>query len=254
MSVSDALGSPAGAGGRGFATTRWTAVVNAGRQGTRESAAALDFLCAAYWYPLYAYARRRGHGPEDAEDLTQGFFARLLEKGYVRSAERSRGRFRTFLLTAFLRYMAKERDRERTLKRGGGRTPLPFAFDDAESCYAREPSHDRTPEKIYERRWALTVLDRALARLRDRLAAEGKEGHFDRLKVFLGGSGEGSYAEVGADLGMSAGAVKTAVHRLRRSFRDALRDEIAQTVEDPKDVEEELTHLQEALGTSGEDP
>jgi RNA polymerase sigma factor (sigma-70 family) len=237
-----------------FATTRWTVVLAAGRRGTRESEVALAFLCEAYWYPLYAYARRRGHAPEEAEDLTQGFFAILLEKGYVEAADRERGRFRTFLLTAFARFMAKERDRERALKRGGGRTPLPFGLGEAEGRYAREPWHDLTPEKIYERRWALTVIDRALADLRKRCAAEGNEALLERLKGFLTGTAQGGYAEAGSDLGLSEGAVKTAVHRLRGRFREALRAEIARTVDDPADVEEELGHLRRALESGGGEP
>jgi RNA polymerase sigma factor (sigma-70 family) len=237
-----------GGGCADFAPTRWTLVLAAGRKGTPESAAALETLCATYWYPLYAYARRHGATPEDAQDSTQGFFARLLEKEYVNAADRERGRFRAFLLTAFKRFLGKEREEKRAKKRGGGRTPLPLDVETAEGRYSREPSHDETPERIFERNWALTVIARALAALRERYAAEGKERVFDGLKDFLTGrSDEAGYAEAGKPLGLNEGAVKTAVHRLRRRFRELLREEVAQTVCAPVDVEDELNLLRAAL-------
>lgn len=241
--------TPTGAGGPAyFVTTRWTVVLAAGHRGTAESEAALATLCETYWYPLYAYARRRGSSPEDAQDLTQGFFARLLEKEYVKAADRERGRFRSFLLIAFKRFMAKDWQEKRALKRGGSRVALPLELGDAESKYSLEPSHDVTPEKIYERRWALTVLDRALASLRERYAKEGKEGVFESLKGFLAGASEGaSYTEAGRVLDLGEGAVKVAVHRLRARFRELLRREVAHTVSTPDEVEDELRHLREAL-------
>ncbi len=231
-----------------FATTRWTVVIAAGRWGSPEAGAALATLCEAYWYPLYAYARRRGHAPEDAEDLTQGFFAELLEKNYVRSADRGRGKFRTFLLTAFARFLSRDYEKKRAQKRGGGRTPLPFEISNAEGRYRREPFHDMTAEKMYERRWALTVVEQALARLGERYVRAGKERLFERLKGYIDGSGSDDvYREAGAALDLSEGGVKVAVHRLKERFRQALRDEIAQTVSAPEHVEEELRHLREAL-------
>ncbi len=233
-----------------FATTRWTVVLAAGRRGTPESEAALATLCETYWYPLYAYARRRGYSPEDSQDLTQGFFARLLEKEYVKAADRERGLFRSFLLVAFKRFIAKEWAEKRALKRGGGRVALALELQSAEGKYSLEPFHEETPERIYERRWALTVIDRALTSLRARYAKEGKERVFEGLKGFLvGRTDTESYAEAGRALELGEGAVKVAVHRLRARFRELLRDEVAQTVSAPEQIEDELRHLREALET-----
>ena len=214
-----------------------------------EGRAALESLCTAYWFPLYAFERRRGAGPEEAQDLVQGFFAELLEKDYLRQADRERGRFRTFLITAFRHFASKEREKARAEKRGGGRTPLPLDFADGESRYLREPADDRTPERIFERRWALTLLDEALGRLRGEHRAAGREDLFEALQGTLGGgtAEASSYAEVGARLGMSEGAVKVAVHRLRRRYREILRASIAETVADPSEVDDEIRHLLAAL-------
>jgi len=209
-----------------------------------DAQAALATLCATYWYPLYAYVRRLGYKAEDAQDLTQGFFAVLLEKQYVKAADRERGRFRSFLLTAFKRFMSKEYDRAHAQKRGGKKGPVSLNLDSGESRYALEPSHDVTPEAIYQRRWALTVLDRVIVRLRQAYADAGKEKVFDGVKAFLTGeTGAPPYERVARELGMSEGAVKVAVHRLRRRYRDLLRSEIAQTVADPEAVEDELKYL-----------
>ncbi len=236
------------AGADRFATTHWSLVLAAAQRDSPESARALAALCEAYWYPLYAFARRRGHGPEDAQDLTQGFFAALLEKEYLRVADNSRGKFRTFLLTAFQHYISKEYDRACAQKRGGHYRHLPLDFEAGESRYTREPAHLATPETIYQRRWAILLLDRVLTNLREEYVRTGKDVLFDRLRVFLAGEQNAMpYAQVAAELEMTEGAVKVAVHRLRRRYRELLRAEIAQTVERPEDVDEELRQLFEAV-------
>jgi RNA polymerase sigma-70 factor (ECF subfamily) len=236
----------------GFATTHWSLVLAAGKGASADAQDALAALCQTYWYPLYAYVRRQGHQPDDAQDLTQEFFARLLEKHYLQSADPERGRFRSFLLTAFKRFLSKERDRERTKKRGGGMKSLDLDFEAGERRYRLEPAHEATAEKVYEQRWALTLLDRVLIRLRDGFGQAGKEKEFNCLKVYLTGEADTpSYQEAAAGLGMTEGAVKVAVHRLRRRYRDLVREEIAQTVAAPEDVDEELRHLLAALCSLG---
>ena len=227
-----------------FATTRWSLVLAAGRDASPDSEQALAALCETYWYPLYAFARRSGYATADAQDATQDFFAALLEKDYLRLAVSERGRFRSFLVAAFKHFLSKERARARAQKRGGGRRLVALDFQDGETRYHREPGHALTPERIFERRWALTLLDRVLGLLQEELAGAGKRHLFDHLKAFVGGDkGSRSYVQVGADLGMSEGAVKVAVHRLRQRYRELLRAEIAQTLADPADVDEELRHL-----------
>ena len=227
-----------------FRTTRWSMVLGAGR----ASGTALTDLCAAYWYPLYAFARRKGHRPEAAEDLAQGFFAEILDKNWVVAADREKGRFRAFLLTAFKRHIGHEREKAAALKRGGGRARLSLDFDDGERRYSLEPTHDLTPERIFDRRWALTLLGRVLDRLEVDLAAEGKAELFAAMRPHLTGEpAEETYREIAARLGMAEGALKTAAHRLRARYRDRLRKEISDTVSDPADVEEEIRALMEAL-------
>ncbi len=231
-----------------FATTHWSVVLAAGDVASPGSRRALAALCEAYWFPLYAFARRLGRQPDDASDLTQAFFARLLEKGYLRAADPSRGRFRSFLLAAFKHFLAREHDRATALKRGGGKHPISLDLASAEGRYRLEPASGLTPERAYERRWALTLLDRVIGRLRDESAASGKGGLFDRLKVFLTGESDSpTHRQVAAELGMTEGAVKVAVHRLRRRFRELVLDEIGRTVDGPAEVEDELRHLFEAL-------
>jgi RNA polymerase sigma-70 factor (ECF subfamily) len=228
-------------GARQFVTTHWSVVVRAGG----KSAAALEKLCQTYWYPLYAYVRRQGHSPEDAQDLTQEFFAKLIAKHYLGDVDRSKGKFRSFLLASLKHFLANEWDKAHAQKRGGGQTIVSL---DAETRYKLEPADNISADKIFERRWALTLLDEVLKRVREEYAADGKTKLFDQLKVTL--TGERStipYAELGAQLGMSGGAVKVAVHRLRQRYRDALRDEIAETVAGPEEVEEELRQLFAAL-------
>lgn len=229
---------------RQFPTTRWSLIVESRRTPNPESPAALETLCGAYWFPLYFFARRQGETAENAQDLTQGFFACLLEKRYLDDFDRERGKFRTFLLTAFRHYSSNERERNRAEKRGGGQSGVSLHLQDAERCYQLEPSHDETPERIYERRWAMTLLERALARLR---AEAGPSAQFDSLRGFLTGESGISYKELAATLDTTEGALKTAVHRLRHRFAGLLRDEIADTVARPEDTEGELRYLLSAL-------
>jgi DNA-directed RNA polymerase specialized sigma24 family protein len=236
------------AGDPQFHTTHWSLVVAAAGKEGEESRLALADLCQAYWYPLYAFLRRRGNSAEDACDLTQGFFAALLEKGYLADADPDRGRFRSFLLTAVARFAAKEHEREVALKRGGGRLALSIDFVSGEERYQREPVDNWTAERIFERRWALTLLDRTLARLRQQHTAEGKLAQFDLLKVFLTGeAGASPLRQIAQQLGTTEGAAKVAVHRLRQKYRELLRSEIAQTVAGEADVDAELGLLLAAL-------
>jgi RNA polymerase sigma factor (sigma-70 family) len=234
--------------GARFETTQWSIVLAAGRGGGGGSRDALAALCESYSYPVYAYVRRCGHGADEAEDLTQAFFAALIEKRFLSAADPERGRFRSFLLAAVAHFLANERDREAALKRGGGRVVVSLDAGDAEWRYGREPSHEETPERVFERRWALTLLDRTLARLRAESERAGHGARFERLKGFLTGEGGGGYAEAAAGLGLSEGAAKVAVHRLRRRYRELLRDEIARTLADPAAVDDELRELFAALG------
>ncbi len=240
--------SPPAAPRARFATTRWTMVLAAGRRSSPAAARALEDLCRAYWYPLYAYVRRRGHAKADAEDLTQAFFARLLEKDFLRSAAREKGRFRTFMLVAFQRFCANEWDRARAQKRGGGQVVLSLNIDTAERRYHAEPADELSADRIFERRWALTLIEQAMARLRREYEAAGKGRDFDQLKAFLTADGDAiPYAELAGKLGQSEGTLRVAVHRLRKRFREVFRLEIAQTVSRPEDIDGELRHLLAAL-------
>jgi RNA polymerase sigma factor (sigma-70 family) len=227
-----------------FPTTQWSLIVSSRQRPTANSQEALASLCTTYWYPLYAHVRRQGESVEDAQDLTQGFLARLLEKHYLEDFDRERGRFRTFLVSAFRHYVTNERDRERAQKRGRNRSPLALDLRDAEQRYRLEPSHNLTPEKLYERRWALTLLERAMERLR---AESASQSQFDRLRVFLTGEPEVTYRRLADQTGTSEGALKVAVHRLRRRYGDLLREEIAQTVASAEEIKEELGYLLSAV-------
>lgn len=249
MAPSDAEPPAAPPPAGGFATTRWSLVRAAGDHAAPESRAALEALCGIYWYPLYAFIRRQGHDADRAQDLTQEFFARLLERDDLAAVDRSKGRFRSFLLTACKHFLCNVYDRAHARKRGGGRGPLPIDAVVAEGRYGREPSHDETPERLFERRWALALLDQVLARLRQEYAAAGKDRLFDRLKGHLTGEADGlPHARAAAELGLSEGAVKVAVHRLRKRYRELLQDEIVQTLDDPAEVEDEIRALFAALG------
>jgi RNA polymerase sigma-70 factor (ECF subfamily) len=231
-----------------FATTHWS-VVRAASRSSPKSREALAALCEAYWYPLYAFVRRQGYSAPDAQDLTQEFFARLLEKNDLGVADRAKGRFRSFLLAAVKHFLSNQRDRARAKKRGGGRQVLSLDWDAGESRLGREPAHEITPERLFERRWALTILENVLARLRAEFEADGKYVLFARLKgVLTGETAGGRYAEIATELGMTAGAVKVAVHRLRRRYREILRDEIAHTVSDPAEIDAEIRELFAVLG------
>jgi RNA polymerase sigma factor (sigma-70 family) len=231
-----------------FATTRWSLVLAAGQQSNARSAEALAHLCDSYWHPVYAFIRRQGYSADDGADLTQAFFTRVLEKGYFRDADPTRGRFRAFLCTAIRHFLSNERDRDRTLKRGGTRPPLSLDVETAEGKYQLDPRDDLTPERLFDRQWALTLLARVLTRVGDDHAAAGKAALFTHLKGFLTGDSAGTpYAEIGQGLGMSEGAVKVAAHRLRRQFRDALVDAIAETVSDPAEIDGEIRYLLNAV-------
>ena len=216
------------------------------RAGTDSAsgAQALDQLCRTYWYPLYAFVRRKGHGPHDAQDLTQAFFTRLLEKNYVAQADRERGRFRTYLLAALTHFLMDEWDKTRRLKRGGGREIISFDAGSAEERYRLEPIDQLDAAKLYERRWVTTLFDKVLARLEQEFRESGKGVLFEGLKGSLLAEERGlSYAQIGTPLGLKEDAVKQAVHRMRRRYRELFREEIAQTVASPGEVEDELKHL-----------
>lgn len=232
-----------------FATTHWSMVVSAGRESSPDSRKALAALCETYWYPLYVYVRRRVSDVHRAQDLTQEFFSTLLEKEYLKTADREKGRFRSFLLTAFKRFLSKQREKENAQKRGGGTKLLSIDFEQGEERYKLEPSHDWTPERIYERRWALSLLELVLQRLEEEYAGRGRDALFGKLKAFLTGqSGAPLYGELSEELSMSESAIKVAVHRLRRRYRELLKEEIANTVSDPGEVDGELELLLECLG------
>lgn len=231
-----------------FATTRWSLVLSAGRKSSPSAQAALAELCRRYWYPLYVFARRSVANVEDARDLTQEFFVRLLEKKTLAHADPQRGRFRSFLLTSLKHFLSNEWDKAKRHKRGGGRSTisLDFAARDAELAF--EPAHNCTPERLFERHWALTLLDQVLGALRAEYAAADKEELFECLKGSLAAQASAAtYASTAARLGMTAGAVKAAAHRLRKRYRELLRAEVAQTVAEPADVEDELRDLFAAL-------
>ena len=231
-----------------FVTTHWSLVVSAGGNETTHARNALEQLCRAYWFPIYAFVRRQGHNPHDAQDLTQEFFARLLEKNQLAGADPVKGRFRSFLLAALKHFLANEWHKARAQKRGGGQVPIPIDASTAESKCGIDPADHLTAEKIYERRWALTLLDQVLHRLRDEYTRDGKENLFDQLKPTLTEASRSvRYAEIAAQLGTSEGAVKVAVHRLRQRYREVLRAEIADTVAGPDEVEDELRNLFAAL-------
>ncbi len=231
------------AGGR-FASTHWSVVLAAGQLESPESNEALATLCRVYWYPLYAYARRRFDRSDEAQDLTQGFFAELLEKAYLQAVDPKRGKFRSFLLTAFKHYLAKERDRAAAQKRGGGRRPIPLDFQIGESRYLLEPADQQTPELVFERRWALTLLNQALTQLRQEFTNAGKQRLFEGLKESLMGDGScRPYSQLAANLDMTELAVKVAIHRLRRRYQEVIRAAIAQTVASPDDIDDELRDL-----------
>lgn len=232
-----------------FATTRWSLVVGAAARDGAESRSALESLCQAYWYPIYAYVRRRVSDIHESQDLTQSFFERLLEKGTIAAADPDRGRFRAFLLTACQRFLINEWEKARAAKRGGGRSLVSLDFDAGESRYSIEAVDALTPERLYEQQWAVTLLGRVLDELRREYVAKGKEAQFESLKSFLSGSGRNrEYSTAAAELGMIEAAIRVAAHRLRGRYRELLRAEIAQTLENPDDVDDEIRSLFSLLG------
>jgi len=238
---------PAPAAGS-FTPTHWSVVVAAGRNDTARARDALARLCQTYWHPLYAYVRRVGNSPHDAQDLTQEFFARLLGKNYLADVDRAKGRFRSFLLASLKHFLANEWDKSQAQKRGGGQILIPIDAAAFETTCGFQPADSLTAEKIFDRRWALTLLDQVLRRLRAEHVRDGREKLFEQLKPTLTeASRTVAYAEIAARLDTTEGAVKVAVHRLRQRYRELLRAEIAETVATPGEVEEEIRNLFAAL-------
>jgi RNA polymerase sigma-70 factor (ECF subfamily) len=238
--------SPSGASR--FATTHWSVVLAAGSPSSSHYQEALNTLCRTYWFPLYAYLRRNGYDTHQAEDHTQAFFTYLLEKRGLRVADPEKGKFRSFLLATLKHFVGDERDRARAKKRGGGRKILSLDFDKAETWYALEPAHQLSPEKLFEKSWALTVVDRTIARLKAESVSTNKQKLFDHLKVYLTSRRDSTgYRDAAAELDMTEGAVKVAVHRLRARYRELLRDEIAQTVSTEAEIDQEIRDLFTAL-------
>ncbi len=227
-----------------FATTHWSVVLAAGHGDSPQALEALETLCRTYWYPLYVYIRRRGHGPEDAQDLTQEFFLRLLKRNYPAQADQARGRFRSFLLLTLNHFLSDEQERATAQKRGGGQVFVALDEQAPEDRYRLEPADELDPEKAFERRWAQTVLDQALARLRSEYATAGEAALYEVLKTFEPGEQNPlSYAEAARRLGVTESAVKSLIHRLRQRHRQLVREEIAHTVSTAAEVDEELRHL-----------
>ena len=231
-----------------FVATRWSLVLAAQAADAPDAGSALESLCRNYWQPLYSFVRRQGHAPHDAQDLTQAFFARLLERNYLASVDQKKGKFRSFLLASMKHFLANEWDKGQAQKRGGGNVVLSLDRTAAETAYVLEPADQATAEKVFERRWALTLLDRTLTRLAAEYAEDGKGELFEQLKGTLTGDRATlPYSTIAEKLGSSEGAIKVAVHRLRQRYREVLRAEIADTVSEPEEVEEELRNLFAAL-------
>jgi RNA polymerase sigma-70 factor (ECF subfamily) len=231
-------------------TTHWSVVLSAQDPHCPRSREALESLCRTYWYPLYSYARRTGQSPPEAEDLTQGFFARLLEKDYLKAAAREKGRFRTFLLVALKGYLANEWDRQHAQKRGGFAPVVPIDQDLAESRFASEPAHHVSPDLLFDRQWAMTLLERTMTQLQEEYVASGRAQLFEYLRNCVAKDESAlPYAEIAGRLKLTEAAVKMAVHRLRGRYREILQHEIAQTVSTPGEIEEEIRHLFAAFGS-----
>lgn len=247
-STSDSSPDPAAPGGDYFVTTRWTVVLSAGCKSSPQSDRALGELCQTYWFPLYAYVRGRGHSKEDAEDLVQAFFARFLEKNYLEGLSAERGKFRAFLLASLKHFLANEWDKANRQKRGGGAQHLSLDWQEADKRFHPEPADIASPDRIFDRQWALALLERVILRLQEECSRDGKAALFEHTKGCLMVSSENiPYPEAARALGMDEGALRVAVHRLRKKYRELLRDEIAQTLLDPAHADEELRSLQAAL-------
>jgi RNA polymerase sigma-70 factor (ECF subfamily) len=231
-----------------FVTTRWTVVLSAGHKSSPQSDRALGELCQTYWYPLYAFVRRKGHSKEDAEDLTQAFFARFLEKNYLEGLSAERGKFRAFLLASLKHFLANEWDKSQRQKRGGGAQHLSLDWRSADERFHLDPPDPSSPDRTFDREWALTLLEHVITRLREECARDGKLQLFDQAKGYLMvGEQAIPYSDAAKSLGLEEGAMRVAVHRLRKRYRELLRDEIAHTLHDPAQVAEELRSLQAAL-------
>src|SRR5262245_28585690 len=249
MLRSNSKAERAGAQRQWFTTTHWSVVLAAGHDSSPGAQEALEKLCRTYWYPLYAYVRQRGHTPQDAQDLTQEFFLRLLDKHYLADVDPSKGKFRSFLMVAVNHFLANEWDRANAAKRGGRVAFIAFEEAPAEQRYALELVTDASPEKVFERRWAMVVLNRVLAHLREEFAQAGRTEQFESLKIFLTGEKPSvSYAEVAVRLHTTEAALKMAVKRMRQRCAQLLREEIAHTVDSPEQVEEEIRCLFAAMG------
>jgi RNA polymerase sigma factor (sigma-70 family) len=236
--------------GEVFVTTRWTVVLSAGRKSSPQSDHALGELCQTYWFPLYAYVRRRGHSKEDAEDLVQAFFARFLEKNYLEGLSAERGKFRAFLLASLKHFLANEWDKSQRQKRGGGAQHFSLDWQSADEKFKLEPPDITSPDRIYDREWALALLEQVITRLREACESDGKSHLFEQAKGYLMVGEEAiPYVDAAKSLGLDEGAVRVAVHRLRKRYRELLRDEIAQTLDDPAQVADELRSLQAALAS-----
>jgi DNA-directed RNA polymerase specialized sigma24 family protein len=228
----------------GFQTTRWTLIQAAAVNPSVDSHRALSMLCQAYWHPVYAFIRRNGYAPESSQDLTQGFFALLLEKNYLVHADQKRGRFRSFLLASVKHFLANEWDRANALKRGGGQTTVSMDLIEAERWYVPAAGDASTPEKTYERQWALSILEQVMSRLRADYANAGKADQFELLSQFLNpDSPDVGYEELAGEMSMSAGALRMAVHRMRRAYRRVLREKIGETVSTPDEIDAEIQYL-----------
>jgi RNA polymerase sigma factor (sigma-70 family) len=227
-----------------FATTHWTVVLAAGRRHTAQSDRALEELCHTYWFPLYAYIRRRGYSKEDAEDLTQAFFARFLEKNYLEGLSAERGRFRAFLLASLKHFLINEWKKSQRLKRGGGETVLSLDWQTADTQFQVASNTEPSPDKAFDREWAVALLEKVIERLAAECEVEGRAKQFKELKIFLtAGKGALSHSDAAQRLNMDESAVRVAVHRLRKRYRQLLRDEIANTLSNPAEVDEEMRTL-----------
>ena len=236
----DTLGGPA----RAFHTTHWSVVLAAGEEGSEQAAAALSRLCQTYWFPVYAFVRKKGHSPEQAQDFTQEFFAGFLEKNYVAKAARDRGRFRVFLMSSVENFLHNQHDKAQAQKRGGGRQLLSLDYNDAEERYQIEPVEESDPATSFEQQWAATLLETVLNRLRHEFGEEGRAGLFEDLQAHLWGDADSiPYSELAQKRGLGEGNIKTIAHRLRQRYRALLREEIAHTVAKPGEVDDEIRHL-----------
>jgi len=244
--MAEATGTETATSGQGtwFTTTHWSVVLSAREHDSPQAAASLEKLCRTYWYPLYAYVRRQGYDEPSAKDLTQEFFFRLLHKNRLDQVQREKGKFRSFLLASLKHFLSDERDKARAQKRGGGQTFVSLDDSTSEERYRLEPVETMDAEKLFERRWALTLLEQARTRLKEEYLESGKSSLYDRLKVFEGGDKNGPpYTQVALELGLTESGVKSAVSRLRQRYRELVREEVAHTVERPEEVDGEIRYL-----------